>query len=66
MHSVDDVDSVRLGIRNLLLHETTEPGKVGCDAGDSHDRAFCGGVTPRFVVGGENAHVTTANKLLVI
>ena len=36
------------------------------NAENTHDRAFCWGITPRFVVAGKDAKVAAANKLLII
>ena len=66
MHSVDDVDTVGCGVRDLLLHEAPEARQVCSDAGDAHDGALCRGVAPGLVVTGEDAHVAAADKLLVV
>ena len=66
MHSVDDVNSVRLWVGDLLLHETSEPWQICGDTWDSHDCAFGWSVSPGLVVAGEYAHVTAPNKLLVV
>ena len=36
------------------------------DVKNTHDGAFCRGVTPRFVVTGKDAKMATTNKLFVI
>lgn len=64
--TIHNVNTIRHGIGNVLLHETTETWEVGGDAGYTHDSAFGGGVTPGFVVAGKDAQVATAHKFLVV
>lgn len=37
---VDNVDSVGLGVLDVVLHEAAEAGQVGRDAGDAHHSAL--------------------------
>lgn len=64
--SVHNVNSVRLGIGNLLLHEATESRQIGRDAGNAHHGALGRRVAPRFVVRGEHAQMATTHKLFIV
>jgi hypothetical protein len=64
--SVDDVDSVVVGVFNEFFHVAPEAGEVGCNGGDSADDTFGRSVSPRFIVGGEYSQMTASNEVVVI
>lgn len=54
--TINDVDSVRLRVSDVFLHEATEARQICGDTRNSHDGAFCWCVTPRFIVRRENTY----------
>ena len=47
VHSINDVDSVGLGVNDVVLHEAAEAGQVGGDRGDAHHGALSWSVAPK-------------------
>ena len=64
--SIDDVDAVVGRILDQFFHVAAEAREVRGDAGHAHDRAFGGGVSPRLVVGGEDAEMGAADEIVVV
>jgi len=64
--TIDNVDAIVLSIFNQLFHVAAESREVGGDGRNTHDGTLCGSVTPRLVVRGEDTHVGTADKVVVV
>ena len=51
---VNYVDSIRLGVTDLVPHKTAKTGQIGRDRRYAHDGTFGRGVPPGLVVAGED------------
>src|SRR5580693_6682725 len=54
------------GVGDVVLDVGAEAAEIGGHGGEAKGGAFHGGVTPGFVVAGEDAHVAAADELLVV
>ena len=64
--SVNNINTIGLWISDMLFHEATKPGEIGCDAWNTHDCAFSWRIAPWFIVGRKHTQVAAAHELFII
>lgn len=64
--SINNINSVWIGICDFTTHEVCESSQIGSYGRNAQNSTFSWSITPRLVVGRKHSQMTTTNKFIVI